>query len=102
MATEGFERKRLEAGYGGYEASERDKTVSYPILIRSHPLTMFVLQQIRQTMRAIKHALTERWYAWEDARRVAQDDEEVNLSGEGPAYVPRAFEVSTFSATVIR
>lgn len=39
-------------------------------------------------MRAIKHALTERFYAWEDAVKVAQNDPEVNLSGNGPAFTP--------------
>ena len=38
-------------------------------------------------MRAIKHALTERWYAYEEARKVAAKDPslrelfEVSLSG---------------------
>ena len=31
-------------------------------------------------MKAIKHALTERWYAWEDARRVAQADDTVDMA----------------------
>ncbi|OJD37499.1 50s ribosomal protein l4 [Diplodia corticola] len=69
LATEGFERKRINAGYGEYEAEARDK-------------------EVKLTMRAIKHTLTERWYAWENAREVAASDEEVNLSGRGPAYSP--------------
>lgn len=44
--------------------------------------------QVRKTQAAIKHALTERFYAWEDARKLAQQDPEVDLSGEGPAYAP--------------
>jgi hypothetical protein len=44
-------------------------------------------------MRNIKYALTERYYAWEEARKLAQEDPEVNLSGNGPAYVPSDFEV---------
>lgn len=43
-------------------------------------------------MRAIRHALIKRWYGWEDARKVARDDPEVDLSGEGPAYRPRVDE----------
>jgi large subunit ribosomal protein L47 len=39
-------------------------------------------------MRSIKHALTERFYAWEDAVKLAKDDPEVDLSGEGNAYTP--------------
>ncbi|KAJ9635952.1 54S ribosomal protein L4 mitochondrial [Coniosporium apollinis] len=70
IKTQTYELLRLEAGYGEYEAEERDKT-------------------IRDTQRAIKAVLTERWYAWEDARRLAVDDPEVNLDpNEGPAYTP--------------
>ncbi|BDD56087.1 54S ribosomal protein L4 mitochondrial [Monascus purpureus] len=53
IATSDLERKRLKAGYGEFEASERDKVV-------------------RKTQMAIKLVLRERWYAWEDARRLYQ------------------------------
>ena len=43
-------------------------------------------------MRGIKQALTERYYSWRDAEEVARNDPEVNLSGEGPAYMPVDFE----------
>ena len=33
-------------------------------------------------MRAIKHVLTERWYAWEDARKLAKRDPGVNLQAD--------------------
>ena len=71
LATEKVERERLAAGYGDYESDERDKT-------------------IRKTMRAIKHTLTERWYVFEDARKLAEDDPEIMLSeyGKGPMYTP--------------
>ncbi|KAL1976796.1 hypothetical protein VTN31DRAFT_3078 [Thermomyces dupontii] len=49
IATSNLERKRLKAGYGDYEALERDRT-------------------IRKTQQNIKHVLRERWYAWEDAQ----------------------------------
>jgi large subunit ribosomal protein L47 len=39
-------------------------------------------------MRAIKHTLTERFYTWEDATKLAQTDPEVNLTGDGPAFTP--------------
>jgi large subunit ribosomal protein L47 len=41
--------------------------------------------------------LTERYYSWEEARQLARDDPEVDLSGEGPAYIPLedAFEPET-------
>ncbi|KAK7541992.1 mitochondrial 54S ribosomal protein uL29m [Phyllosticta citribraziliensis] len=73
LATEAYERKRIEAGYGDYEADERDKTV-------------------KDTMKAIRHTLIERWYAWENARQAALDDPEVNLSGHGEAYNPQVVE----------
>ena len=44
--------------------------------------------QVRRTQRAIKQVLTERYYSWEDARKIAVNDPEVDLSGEGPAYTP--------------
>lgn len=53
LATEKHERKRLKAGYGDFEAETRDRAV-------------------RMTQRAIKHALTERWYSWEDARKLSR------------------------------
>lgn len=73
LATESFERSRLNAGYGDYEAEERDHAV-------------------RHTMRAIKHALTERYYAWEEASKLARSDPEVNLTGDGPTLIPSDFE----------
>lgn len=43
-------------------------------------------------MKGIKHVLTERWYAWDNARDVAMEDPEVNLSADTmngePAYTP--------------
>ena len=43
------------------------------------------------TQRAIKQVLTERFYSWRDAESIAKDDPEVNLSGDGPAYIPGEF-----------
>jgi large subunit ribosomal protein L47 len=50
--------------------------------------------QVRRTQRAIKQVLTERYYSWDEARNLARDDPEVDLSGEGLAYTPSedAFE----------
>lgn len=50
---------------------------------------MLMLVQVRKTQQAIKHALTERWYAWEHARKLAMNDKTVDLTGEGPAYEPK-------------
>ncbi|KAI9368262.1 MRP-L47-domain-containing protein [Aspergillus egyptiacus] len=63
IATSNQERKRLKAGYGQWEAQQRARA-------------------IRVTQQGIKHVLRERWYAWEDARRLyekgyrPQDEEE--------------------------
>lgn len=46
---------------------------------------------MRRTQRAIKQALTERYYSWREAEVLAQSDEEMNLSGDGPTYVPKDF-----------
>lgn len=43
------------------------------------------------TMRAIKHTLTERFYVWEDAVKLAEEDPEVDLSGNGNAYTPMEY-----------
>jgi large subunit ribosomal protein L47 len=37
------------------------------------------MDQVKLTQRAIKHVLTERWYAWEDARLLAEGDASVSL-----------------------
>ncbi|EMR69743.1 putative 50s ribosomal protein l4 protein [Eutypa lata UCREL1] len=49
------------------------------------------LAEVRKTMKAIKHALTERFYLWEDARTLAESDPEIDLSGNGDAYKPRDY-----------
>ncbi|KAE9363444.1 54S ribosomal protein L4, mitochondrial [Stipitochalara longipes BDJ] len=72
IATEAFERQRLEAGYGESESEKRDVTV-------------------RRTQRAIKQVLTERYYSWQDAEAIARNDPEVDLSGAGPTYNPSDF-----------
>ncbi|RDW90798.1 mitochondrial 54S ribosomal protein uL29m [Aspergillus mulundensis] len=51
IATSNLERKRLKAGYGEWEATQRYQT-------------------IRVTQNGIKHVLRERWYAWEDAQNL--------------------------------
>ncbi|OLN95610.1 54S ribosomal protein L4, mitochondrial [Colletotrichum chlorophyti] len=73
ISTTSRERERRKLGFGAFEANERDETVI-------------------ATMKAIKHTLTERFYVWEDARKLAEDDPEINLSGEGDAYTPLVSE----------
>jgi len=69
IATTVWERNKSHMGFGETESKNRD-------------------HQVRRTMRAIKHALTERFYAWEDAVELAKEDPEVNLAGDGPAFTP--------------
>lgn len=79
IATARVARKSFELGFGDMEADERDLVV-------------------RRTMRGIKHTLTERFYAWEDAFELAKTDPEVDLSGAGPAFQPSAYLEEDVSA----
>ncbi|KAI1155173.1 mitochondrial 39-S ribosomal protein L47 (MRP-L47)-domain-containing protein [Nemania diffusa] len=49
------------------------------------------LKAVRLTMRSIKHALTERWYLWEDARKLAETDPEIDLSNVRTPFVPKDY-----------
>ncbi|POS78630.1 50S ribosomal protein L4 [Diaporthe helianthi] len=69
IATGNWERSKGKYGYGDSESKGRE-------------------MEVRKTQAAIKHALTERFYAWEDARKLAQDDPEISLGGQEPAYIP--------------
>ncbi|KAK5119660.1 hypothetical protein LTR85_007489 [Meristemomyces frigidus] len=80
LATQHYEHERIggmDGGsgmYGEHEAGARD-------------------QEVRKTMKGIRHCLTERWYAWENARVAGMEDGEVDLyadleRGEA-AYLPR-------------
>jgi large subunit ribosomal protein L47 len=42
-------------------------------------------------MRSIKHALTERWYLWDDARKLAEKDPEVDLSNTQSPFTPKDY-----------
>lgn len=42
-------------------------------------------------MRSIKHVLTERQYVWEDAVDLAQQDPEIDMSGQGPLFTPSSY-----------
>jgi large subunit ribosomal protein L47 len=44
--------------------------------------------QVRKTMKAVKHVLTERFYLWEDARALADNDPEIDLHSTGAPYTP--------------
>ncbi|EJT77786.1 54S ribosomal protein L4 [Gaeumannomyces tritici R3-111a-1] len=69
IATANHARDKHDIGFGAQELGSRDEAV-------------------RRTMKAIKHVLTERYYAWEDAVELAKEDPEINMSGKGPMYTP--------------
>ncbi|KAI1437194.1 mitochondrial 39-S ribosomal protein L47 (MRP-L47)-domain-containing protein [Xylaria sp. CBS 124048] len=47
------------------------------------------LVAVRKTMKSIKHTLTERWYLWEDARKLAEEDPEIDLNDKKKPYKPK-------------
>ncbi|KAI1379406.1 MRP-L47-domain-containing protein [Hypoxylon crocopeplum] len=47
--------------------------------------------EVRRTMKAIKHVLTERFYLWEDARQLAETDPEIDLSNVNSPYTPDSY-----------
>ncbi|KAI0828090.1 MRP-L47-domain-containing protein [Hypoxylon sp. FL0890] len=49
------------------------------------------LSEVRKTMKSIKHALTERFYLWEDARKLAETDPEIDLSNTNRPYAPSSY-----------
>ncbi|KAI0548786.1 mitochondrial 39-S ribosomal protein L47 (MRP-L47)-domain-containing protein [Xylaria curta] len=49
------------------------------------------LAEVRKTMRSIKHTLTERWYLWEDARKLAQTDPEIDLNNVQSPFTPKDY-----------
>ncbi|KAK5998473.1 Large ribosomal subunit protein uL29m [Cladobotryum mycophilum] len=74
LATTKAELERGRYGFGDREIDTRD-------------------EEVTKTMRAIKHALTERYYTWQDAFDVARSDPEINLEGgDGQVYTPSAYE----------
>lgn len=48
----------------------------------------FLIIQVKLTMRAIKHTLTERYYVWEDAKQLAKHDPTIILDEDRAQYVP--------------
>jgi large subunit ribosomal protein L47 len=47
---------------------------------------------VKKTQQAIRHALTERYYAWQDAHKIARTRSDIDLTGRGPAYQPEVFD----------
>ncbi|KAF4977182.1 hypothetical protein FZEAL_6259 [Fusarium zealandicum] len=74
LATSRAELLRSKMGFGERELDSRD-------------------EEVMKTQRAIKHALTERFYTWQDAIEVAMGDSEIDLQGSnGQVYTPSAYE----------
>ncbi|KAG8425355.1 54S ribosomal protein L4 mitochondrial [Metarhizium acridum] len=74
LATSKAELARGKFGFGDREIEARD-------------------EEVMKTMRAIKHALTERYYTWQDAVDVAMSDPEIDMHAEdGQVYKPSAYE----------
>ena len=93
LYTQSLERKRLDPGFGEYEAKGKDREVSSSLEKLHNVSSLTCNLKVNRTQRAIKHVLTERYYAWHEAKEVAKLDTEVNLTGHGPAYNPMIFEV---------
>ncbi|KAK9771322.1 putative Large ribosomal subunit protein uL29m [Seiridium cardinale] len=72
IATASRERTRLKFKTGAEESKARMLTVS-------------------KTMKSIKHALTERYYTWEDARQLAEEDPEIDLANPTSPYNPSTY-----------
>ncbi|KAG5929290.1 hypothetical protein E4U42_006356 [Claviceps africana] len=74
LATSKVELAKGKLGFGDKELEARD-------------------EEVMKTMRAIKHALTERYYTWQDAVDVAKADPEIDMQAEdGKVYKPGAYE----------
>ncbi|KAI0445907.1 mitochondrial 39-S ribosomal protein L47 (MRP-L47)-domain-containing protein [Xylaria telfairii] len=69
LVTARKERARLQLTNGLQEGADR-------------------LLEVRKTMVSIKHVLTERWYLWEDARKLAETDPEIDLSNTQSPFTP--------------
>ncbi|KAF2971149.1 hypothetical protein GQX73_g2473 [Xylaria multiplex] len=92
LATARKERTRLKFPDGVEEGAARLAEVGSLWWRGDQVFTVLLIrfyQQVRKTMRSIKHALTERWYLWEDARKLAETDPEVDLSNVRSPFKPK-------------
>ncbi|KAI0206344.1 mitochondrial 39-S ribosomal protein L47 (MRP-L47)-domain-containing protein [Astrocystis sublimbata] len=60
-------------------------------LPRSEEEGVIRLAEVHKTMGSIRHALTERWYVWEDARKLAEKDPEIDLSNVRSPFTPTGY-----------
>ncbi|KAI1767392.1 MRP-L47-domain-containing protein [Hypoxylon sp. FL1150] len=72
IATARKEKARLKMRTGDDETRER-------------------MAEVSRTMKSIKHALTERFYLWEDARKLAETDPEIDLGNYKNPYQPSSY-----------
>lgn len=93
LATSLAELERSQIGFGNRELQIRDSAVCETLYgYCTMELRLIYCLQVKKTMRSIKHALTERYYTWEDAQQVAKDDPEIDMrAGEGEAYNPSSY-----------
>ncbi|RCI09707.1 hypothetical protein L249_4096 [Ophiocordyceps polyrhachis-furcata BCC 54312] len=98
LSTSRAELEKGKYGFGELEFDNRDDEVRDPPASGSPTFSVKGKRkqkadkkagQIVKTMRSIKHALTERYYTWEDAVQAAKKDPEINLdAGVGQMYKP--------------
>lgn len=100
IATGNAERLKGQYGYGAVESRARELEVGSHccydlallgicLFLTRRMLTVLQLLQVRKTQNAIKHALTERFYAWEDAVQLAKEDPEIEFTEDGGVmYTP--------------
>jgi large subunit ribosomal protein L47 len=97
LATEAEERTRLEPGYGKYELDKRRDTVctrpstssTFFRANRTGELNKLAnlprCTQLKDTQKAIREALQERYEAWQEAKDIinADQDPDVTVNAEG-------------------
>jgi large subunit ribosomal protein L47 len=69
LLTEKYTRMQLRAGYGNHEAEKR-------------------IRAVHKTQKAIRQVLVERWDAWEDAREMAEEDPDIQVTESGTEFAP--------------
>lgn len=91
IKTQEHERQRVDAGYGELESSEREREVccSTSGIFFFPELHVDPAEQVQNTQRAIKHVLTERWYAYKAATDIVAKDPDMQ----------KVFEVRTSCVT---
>jgi large subunit ribosomal protein L47 len=103
ISTEKEERDRLQAGYGQYEATERDRAVSctlfhlFIFLCMLYLVARLTVPQVAQTMNCIRMTLIERWNGYQDARKLARSDPSVGHDPNGALIFDASYQVCSCS-----